>query len=300
MLLLPEQTIPRCSQLLNLTPKLLTRHDSTTNRIGEKGKNMKTVTNRNQDKYLINWIGGKRLLRKKIAELIPGDIGSYIEPFGGGAWVLFYKDRWAPVEVYNDLNSELYNMFKIVKYHPEAFVKELRWMFASRELFSEQKSLNPETDIKKAARFFYLIQRSFGAKGMHFGTIRDGRKSSGKSHLNIINRIWCASCRFDKVLIEHLDFELLIEKYDCESAFFYCDPPYVEGGDYYEVVDKTFDHDRLRERLGRVKGRWLLSYGDNEYIRDLYKDFDIIPVSRQNTLNNQIKATFNELLIKNY
>lgn len=93
---------------------------------------MKTVTNRNQDKYLINWIGGKRLLRKKIAELIPGDIGSYIEPFGGGAWVLFYKDRWAPVEVYNDLNSELYNMFKIVKYHPEEFVKELRWMFASR------------------------------------------------------------------------------------------------------------------------------------------------------------------------
>lgn len=85
---------------------------------------MKTVTNRNQDKYLINWIGGKRLLRKKIAGLIPGDIGSYIEPFGGGAWVLFYKDRWAPVEGYNDLNSALYNMFKIVKYHPEEFVKE--------------------------------------------------------------------------------------------------------------------------------------------------------------------------------
>lgn len=93
---------------------------------------MKTVTNRNQDKYLINWIGGKRLLRKKIAGLIPGDIGSYIEPFGGGAWVLFYKDRWAPVEGYNDLNSALYNMFKIVKYHPEEFVKELRWIFVSR------------------------------------------------------------------------------------------------------------------------------------------------------------------------
>ena len=38
-------------------------------------------------KCLINWVGGKRLLRKTIAPLIPTDIKSYIEPFGGGAWV---------------------------------------------------------------------------------------------------------------------------------------------------------------------------------------------------------------------
>ena len=46
-------------------------------------------------KCLINWVGGKRLLRKTIAKLIPEDIKSYIEPFGGGGWVLFYKDKWA-------------------------------------------------------------------------------------------------------------------------------------------------------------------------------------------------------------
>ena len=34
-------------------------------------------------KSLLNWVGGKRLLRKTIAPLIPVDIKSYIEPFGG-------------------------------------------------------------------------------------------------------------------------------------------------------------------------------------------------------------------------
>lgn len=55
-------------------------------------------------KSLINWVGGKRLLRKTIEPLIPTDIKSYIEPFGGGGWILFYKQRWADLKIYNDLD----------------------------------------------------------------------------------------------------------------------------------------------------------------------------------------------------
>ena len=58
-------------------------------------------------KSLINWVGGKRLLRKVIEPLVPTDIKSYIEPFGGGAWVLFYKEKWADLEVYNDLDNNV-------------------------------------------------------------------------------------------------------------------------------------------------------------------------------------------------
>lgn len=53
-------------------------------------------------KSLLNWVGGKRLLRKRIEPLVPKDIKSYIEPFGGAGWVLFYKDKWADLEIYND------------------------------------------------------------------------------------------------------------------------------------------------------------------------------------------------------
>lgn len=45
------------------------------------------VTRQDFGAYLINWLGGKRLLRKDISRLIPQDISSYIEPFGGGGWV---------------------------------------------------------------------------------------------------------------------------------------------------------------------------------------------------------------------
>ena len=65
--------------------------------------------------YLINWIGGKRQLREAVSKLIPENITSYIEPFGGGGWVLFYYQKWAELEVYNDLDGRLVNLFRVVK-----------------------------------------------------------------------------------------------------------------------------------------------------------------------------------------
>ena len=56
------------------------------------------------------------------------------------------------------------------------------------------------------------------------------------------------------------------------------------------------DHERLNSCLKSIKGQFILSY-DDEYIRSLYKDFDIIPVERQNNLG---KGRFKELIIKNY
>lgn len=53
---------------------------------------------------LIGWIGGKRLLRKTISQYVPKDIQGYIEPYGGAAWMLLYKDKWGDLEVYNDLD----------------------------------------------------------------------------------------------------------------------------------------------------------------------------------------------------
>ena len=100
-------------------------------------------------KCLINWVGGKRLLRKTIEKLIPKDIGSYIEPFGGGGWVLFYKDKWADLEVYNDLDGRLVNLFRIVKYHPNAFIEEWSNLLGSREMFLQFLNGTPITDILK-------------------------------------------------------------------------------------------------------------------------------------------------------
>ncbi|NLF84167.1 MAG: DNA adenine methylase, partial [Candidatus Gastranaerophilales bacterium] len=87
--------------------------------------------------YLINWVGGKRLMRKYIEPLVPRNIKSYCEAFGGGAHMLFYKNRWADLEIYNDLDGRLVNLFRIVKYHPQELEREISLLLGSREMFEQ-------------------------------------------------------------------------------------------------------------------------------------------------------------------
>ena len=250
--------------------------------------------------YLIPWIGGKRLLRKKIAPLIPNDIKSYIEPFGGGGWILFYKEKWAVNEVYNDLNGDLVNLFQIVKYHPEAFKNELKYILNSRETFNYFLNANCDTDIKRAVKFSYLLRHSFGSKGAIFATrTRNRAPSSGEMFLKRVDLI---SKRLDQVMIENLNFKECIKLYDDYDSFFYLDPPYTKGAGYKTVSCAKFEHKALARILKSIKGRFLLSYNDCGEVRKNYKDFNIITAERVNGINRKkIKNNYyKELLITNY
>lgn len=73
----------------------------------------------------IGWIGGKRALRSEILAAFPDDVGRYIEVFGGAGWVLFGKDPTRQMEVFNDADGSLINIYRCIKYHPEAVAAEL-------------------------------------------------------------------------------------------------------------------------------------------------------------------------------
>ena len=51
--------------------------------------------------------------------------GRYIEVFGGGGSILFSKNRNADLEVYNDANSDLVNLFRCMKYHRAELEREI-------------------------------------------------------------------------------------------------------------------------------------------------------------------------------
>lgn len=255
--------------------------------------------------HLINWVGGKRLLRKHLEPLVPKDAVSYIEAFSGGAWLLFYKDKWADIEVYNDLDSRLTNLFRVVKYHPYELEREMRFMLGGREIFDDVSLQEGLTDIQRAARFMFVITRSFGGRGESFGTVKRSTGGASKSHFNMMQRMLAIHKRLDRVLIENRDFEKLINQYDHEGAFFYCDPPYTYGAGYAVTSTKDFEHERLRNCLKNIQGRFLLSYDDSEKIRELYKDFEMVAVERLNGINNRQpenrkNKTFKELIIANY
>ena len=73
---------------------------------------------------IISWVGGKKALRDLIYLRMPKNYDRYIEVFGGGGWVLFGKPPDKCMEVYNDFNSNLANLFYCVKERPMALLRD--------------------------------------------------------------------------------------------------------------------------------------------------------------------------------
>lgn len=257
---------------------------------------------------IISWLGGKRLLRKQILPLIPKH-NLYCEVFGGAGWILFGKsanrEDWITnpkgryTEIYNDINGDLINFWKYVKYYPEALVNELNSFLVSREIFEMQKNHYPKTELERAVWFYYLLASSYGSQSKNF-CIMQGYKYLP---LRSLDKVKTASERLQNVIIEKTDFAKLIERFDSEDAFFYVDPPYYTKEHLYkrEDAEEFKRHEELSELLKGIKGKFLLSYNDHEYIRELYQDENItietVEAPYSVSGKNQIQT---ELLIRNY
>lgn len=115
-------------------------------------------------KPIIPWIGGKRRLAKQILPLIP-EHTCYVEPFCGAGAIFFLKEP-SKVEVLNDINGDLVNLYRVVRCHLEEFVRQFKWAMVSRQVFEWLRITRPETltDIQRAARFYYLQKQAFGGK----------------------------------------------------------------------------------------------------------------------------------------
>lgn len=249
----------------------------------------------------IPWIGGKSRLRKYIIPLIPNNAKRYIEVFGGAAWVMFGKDKVpGQMEVYNDIDGNLVNLYLQIKNNCEALQNEIDWL-QSRELFERYRSelaADAElTDLQRAARYWYLIKCSFGANRSSFAT--------ANKNLAVADELPLYRDRLKGVVIEHKDFKQIIKTYDRQDACFYLDPPYVASEKYYKTNLNTFkmaDHQRLNAVLKTIKGHFILSYNDCDFVRGAYKDYNIRSVSRLNLLPSvaENRKEFKEVIITNF
>lgn len=236
-------------------------------------------------------------MRKMILEQFPesGSFDRYIEVFGGAGWILFAKESHAKMEVYNDINGQLVNLFRVVKYHPEALQKELDWILMSREQFFDAlQDTKGLTDIQRAAKFWIAIKESFGSDCRSFG-VRPRNIEDGIAFLRETSK------RLRKVVIENEDFEQLIKTYDGKTALFYLDPPYYDAEKYYPDRFQPEDHMRLKNALKKIQGKFILSYNDCPEIRELYQGYRIIESDRNDNLAAKTKSRrYRELIIINY
>ncbi len=242
-------------------------------------------------------VGGKSKLRKTIIEMIP-EHTCYVELFFGAGWVYFGKEP-GKVEVINDIDKELINLFKMIKYHSPEIERQLQYEFSGRDVFEEYKNSSIEylTEIHRAIRFLYTITESFAGRGENFGY---GATKKPSPHIfnNDLSKI---RERLRNTYVENLSFEKIIKKYDRPHTFFFCDPPYFETCGYENKFTEE-DHIKLRDLLKGIEGKFLLTLNDHEKVREWYKDFNLNEVEVGYSLCKDKKGrrNYKELIITNY
>lgn len=244
------------------------------------------------------YLGGKRVLAKRIAERIEAiEHVRYVEPFVGMGGVFFRRSARPKLEVINDVNRDVVNLFRILQRHYQQLLDVLKFQLYSRADFERLIATDPDqlTDLERAARFLYLQKAGFGGMGQHFGT---DFGSSKWSLSKVEPLLEAAHERLDGVLIDRLDFGACIERYDSRSGtLFYCDPPYWGcTDDYGKDVFSVADFERLRDLLEGIQGRFILSLNDTPEVRELFGRFDLEEVSLNYRVGGKVSPA-RELII---
>jgi|ERR1051325_7820558 DNA adenine methylase len=245
------------------------------------------------------YIGGKNRLATKIISLLP-EHTTYVEPFAGGAQVLFHKPP-SNVEVLNDLDFDIVNFFRVCQWHHEELVRYLRFSLVSRKLHELHVKTDPSTltDIQRAGRFYYLQKNSFGGlivkQKFHYGVTHRSNYNPDR----IPEVIEQTHRRLARVQVESLPYEKVLEKYDRPTTFFYLDPPYWERKLYkFNFTESQFAD--MEERLGTLKGKFILSLDDRPEVRQLFARFRMQAVDLAYTAKRDTRARHRELLITNF
>ncbi len=256
------------------------------------------------------WVGGKSRLRKQIISLLPKHT-CYVELFSGAAWVLFGKPR-SDVEVLNDIDQELVTFFRVVKEKPKELIESFEWELVSRAEFQRLASLDSKTltDVQRAHRFYYLIMAGWGGelKYPRFQTsISDG--GHGNRLIGALKtlkeRIAPVHERLKTVIIENLEWQNCIERYDRVNTVMYIDPPYPDNGvNYAHNMRDWEEHQELAERLHKTECKWILSSYDIPQIRALYPDEYVVAVQSASGMKakkeGSARVINKEVLITNF
>lgn len=248
---------------------------------------------------IIPWLGGKRRLADIIIPRFPAHT-CYIEVFAGGA-ALYFLRQPADVEVINDVNGDVINLYRVVKNHLEEFVRQFKWALSSREVFKWLQDTPSQTltDIQRAARFFYLQHQAFGGRvqGQSWGT---ATTAPAVNLLRIEEQLSAAHLRLASAYIEHLDWKDCIKRYDRPHSFFYMDPPYwqVEG---YGVPFAWPEYETMAATMRSMQGKAMLSINDHPDVRKCFAGLHTLEVPIKYTVGggqNAVDRT--ELVISNW
>ncbi len=208
----------------------------------------------------------------------------YIEPFGGGGSVLMQKAR-SYAEVYNDLDEDVVNVFRVLR-DPD-LAKELQFAcqltpFARSEyeIAQDDSSTDP---VERARRTLFRATAGFGSAAAT--KCRSGFRSDSNREWSLAGHVWQkypsnirSFCeRLQGVVIENRPAREVIEQHATVDSLTYLDPPYLpetrvmNGHRYYRHEMTCDEHEQLLAEIQKVPGYVLISGYDSELYNDMLK-----------------------------
>lgn len=266
----------------------------------------------------VKWAGGKKQLLAQFQPIFPKTIERYHEPFVGGGSVAFYISMaHKPKEIFlSDTNEELINCYKIVQNNVTELIQVLKWFkkMHNEEAYYKMRKMNPKTLPKttRAARFIYLNKTCFNglyrvnSKG-DFNVPMGSYKNPSildEENLKQISKLLKNST------IQKASFET-VQNRAKKGDFIYFDPPYypLKKGKSFTTYTKDNFLEKEQEKLAKVFANLdkrgclvMLSNSDTDFIKNLYKDYNIRHVSARRMINCDAtkRGAIKEIVVTNY
>ncbi len=277
--------------------------------------------NRNIKPFL-KWAGGKRALLPELLKRLPKNFNNYFEPFLGGGAMFFELKRLNLLNNKNvflsDKNSELINTYKVVRDSPIKLLELLKEYQNnhSKEFYYKIREMDRNSNFKeidkivRATRFIYLNKTCFnglyrvnsnGFYNVPMGSYKNPNICDEELILN-------ASFSLQNVHIENLDFFNIVDIAK-SGDFVYLDPPYyplTKSSNFTSYNETVFlDDEQIRVfelfiNLNKKGVSVLKSNSNTEFIKKLYKDYEIEFVECHRAINSKAnsRGKIEEVLIK--
>lgn len=259
----------------------------------------------------IRYFGGKGMMFNEIIKHFPVDYSIYIEPFGGSFSVGLKVDNPAPCEIYNDLDKNVYSLYKVLqdKVLFEQFKHKADLSIYSEDFRAEYKKLlqSAELSLLDRAFYFYYVNRTSHNGIGGFSIIPLERRKMSKSasdFLSCVDRLPELHQRLSKVVILNQDGIQLIKKYNTKNVFIYADPPYhwsTRTSTRYAVDMSSEQHQEFLDACISSDAKILISGYDNEFYNTLTDNgFEKVKFEVKTVDGNLNPKTKTEVLWKNF
>lgn len=259
----------------------------------------------------LRYPGGKSRSVDLISTIIP-EFDEFREPFlGGGSIFIYTKQRFPNKKFWvNDLYFELFKFWEMTQKDVDSLIDKI---YEWRNQFPIGKELHKFlndnlagfNDLERGAAFFIYNRITFSGTSLS-GGFSEGA-FTGRFTVSSIQRL----NQFAKVIsgstITNLDYEELVKR-EGENVFIFLDPPYysaTKSALYGKNgnMHKSFDHKKFANNMKNCKHKWLITYDDSEYIRELFSFANIMPWELMYGMRNVIEGSDQkgkELFISNY